>query len=434
MGIFCAVLLVCVFSGVYILYAMLGGVVIFSAYALLKGNSPKQVLHMILSGIKTAKNVLFALVLVGMMTALWRSSGTIPAIVSYSAKLIQPGAFILVAFLLNCLVGFLMGTSLGTSATMGIICVTVGKTMGIDPMFIGGAVLSGAYFGDRCSPVSTSALLVSTVTDTNLYDNIKAMFKTAAVPFAVTCGIYLVLGLKVPHGDVAQDTMSLFSSDFVIHPVVLIPAAIILILALFRVDVKISMAVSIVSAFIISLFVQHRGVAELVRTMVSGFKCSNAEIASMTDGGGIISMLKVIAIICCALAFSGIFDKTGITESFKIPIEKLSRKITPHGAMLAASVVTSVIGSNQTIALILTNSLCENTVEDKHKRAIYLEDTVILIAALVPWSTAGGAALSAASAPESSIPFAFYLYVLPVMNLIFDIIKEKSRRKTAAKV
>lgn len=431
-GIFCACLITCVALDVYVLYPMLGGVVIFSAYALIKGYSFKEVLQMILSGIKTAKNVLFALVLVGMMTALWRSSGTIPAIVSYSAKLIQPSIFILVAFLLNCLVGFLTGTSLGTSATMGVICVTVGITMGIDPMYVGGAMLSGAYFGDRCSPVSTSALLVSTVTDTNLYDNIKKMFRTAAVPFAVTCVTYLILGFNIPHDTVSHDVLGLFANDFVIHPVVLIPAATIIILALFRVDVKISMAVSIAAAFVISLVTQHRAVSEILKTMIFGFKCENKEIASMTDGGGVISMLKVIAIICCALAFSGIFDRTGITASFKKPLEKLSRKATPFGAMLAASAITSVIGSNQTIALILTNSLCENIVEDRQKRAIYLEDTVILIAALVPWSTACGAALSVASAPDASIPFAFYLYILPLINFAVELIKIKTKKEKIA--
>ena len=253
-GIFCLCLIVCVALGVYILYPMLAGVLIFSAYALIKGFKIKQVFGMILSGIKTAKNVLIALVIVGMMTALWRSSGTIPAIVSYASTLIHPDIFILAAFLLNCLVGFLMGTSLGTSATMGVICVTVGKTMGIDPVIVGGAVLSGAYFGDRCSPVSTSALLVSTLTKTNLYDNIKTMFKTAAVPFAVTCVMYLALGFGVAKTGAEQSIDGLFSKDFVIHLVVLIPAALIILLALFRVDVKISMGVSTLSAFLREFF------------------------------------------------------------------------------------------------------------------------------------------------------------------------------------
>lgn len=428
-GIFCLCLIVCVALGVYILYPMLAGVLIFSAYALIKGFKIKQVFGMILSGIKTAKNVLIALVIVGMMTALWRSSGTIPAIVSYASTLIHPDIFILAAFLLNCLVGFLMGTSLGTSATMGVICVTVGKTMGIDSVLVGGAVLSGAYFGDRCSPVSTSALLVSTLTKTNLYDNIKTMFKTAAVPFAVTCVMYLALGFGVAKTGAEQSIDGLFSKDFVIHPVVLIPAALIILLALFRVDVKISMGVSTLSAFLISVFVQHRGFAELLKTMITGFKCENEKIASMTDGGGVISMLKVIAIICCALAFSGIFDKTGITASFKTPIKKISEKISPYGAVLVASCVTSAIGSNQTIALILTNTLCEDVMPDNGRRAICLEDTVIVIAALVPWSTAGGAALSAASAPEKSILFAFYLMVLPLINFAFDFIKRKTTKK-----
>lgn len=427
-GSFCACLLGCVITKISILYAMFAGVVIFSVYTLAKGFSFRELLSMMAKGIRTAKNVLIALVLIGMMTALWRGSGTIPTIVTYSSKLISPGIFLLAAFLLNSLVAFLMGTSLGTAATMGVICVTVGRTMGIDPFFVGGAVLSGTYFGDRCSPVSTSALLVSTITETDLYDNIKKMFRTAAVPFAATCVIYLILGAVIPASGAQSDVGAMFSGEFTIHAAALIPAVLILVLALFRVNVKISMSVSIVSAFILSLALQHRAPLDVLRSMVFGFVSKDETIASMVNGGGITSMLKVIGIICCSLAFSGIFEKTGITDSFRGAVKKLSGKISVYGAAIVVSFITSAVGSNQTLAVMLTDQLCSELEKDNTKRALMYENTAILIAAIIPWSTASSVALTAATAPISSISLAFFLFLVPLWNFLYELLRNKRKK------
>ena len=166
-------------------------------------------------GIKTAKNILITFMLIGIMTALWRAGGTIPVIVSASASLISPSVFIALAFVLNCALSFLTGTAFGTSATMGVICMTVARALGVDVIMTGGAVLAGAYFGDRCSPVSTSALLVSELTGTDIYDNIKNMLKTAAIPFLLSCAVYLAFGFALPsHGDTLPDIKGIFSADF----------------------------------------------------------------------------------------------------------------------------------------------------------------------------------------------------------------------------
>lgn len=424
-AVFCLCLMGCVVFKISVLYAMVFGVILFGVYAMIKGHKFSDVVKMMLKGVSTGKNVLIALVLVGMMTALWRSSGTIPAIVTYSSKLIAPGIFILISFLLNCLVAFLMGTSLGTAATMGIICVTIGKTMGIDPFFVGGAVLSGTYFGDRCSPVSTSALLVSTITKTDLYDNIKRMFRTAAIPFVLTCIIYLIMGLLIKSEPVFNDTGAMFSTEFNIHIIALIPAAVILILALFRVNVKISMGVSIVSAFVISVFLQQHVPSELLKAMLFGFKCRTEQLGTMLDGGGIKSMLKVICIIICSLAFSGVFEKTGLTSSFKESVKKLSGRTGVFAATVMVSFIASAVASNQTLAVMLTDQLCSGIEGDNRKRAVNYENTVILIAAIIPWSTASSVALSAANAPVSSIALAFFLFLVPAVNLITEIIKSK---------
>ena len=171
--LFAVVLTVFIIYDWSIVLALLIGLFIFSLYAKLKGNSFKVIGRMIVDGAKTSKNILIVFFLVGVLTALWRDCGTIPTIIAYTVDLINPRSFIFMTFLLCCLVSFLIGTSFGSAATMGVICVTMGVAMGADPVLTGGAMLSGVLFGDRCSPVSTSALLVSELTGTNIYENIK---------------------------------------------------------------------------------------------------------------------------------------------------------------------------------------------------------------------------------------------------------------------
>ena len=175
LGSFCALLLACVALELSILYALAGGLVLFLLYGKWKGYAWRELAQMSLSGIKTVKNILITFLLIGMLTALWRDAGTIPVIVCYATQLIRPSLFLVMVFLLNCGVSLLTGTSFGTAATMGM-----------DLLLVGGAMLSGVYFGDRCSPVSTSALLVSELTKTNIFRNIKNMIRSALVPFLIT--------------------------------------------------------------------------------------------------------------------------------------------------------------------------------------------------------------------------------------------------------
>ena len=169
---FIAALAGCVFTGASVLWALAGGYLIFCAYGLIRKHSLAELGKMSLSGVKTVRNILMIFGLIGFITALWRASGTIAVIVCWSSKLVSPSAFLLIAFLLNCMVSILTGTSFGTGATMGVICMAMGRAMELDPFWIGGAILSGIYFGDRCSPVSSSANLVCVLTKTDIYENI----------------------------------------------------------------------------------------------------------------------------------------------------------------------------------------------------------------------------------------------------------------------
>ena len=415
--LFTLVLTVFIALDLSIVLALLIGLFLFSLYAKLKGYSVKAIYRMIVDGAKTSKNILIVFSLVGVLTALWRDCGTIPTIIAYTVDLINPESFIFMTFLLCCLVSFLIGTSFGSAATMGVICVTMGAAMGADPVLTGGAMLSGVLFGDRCSPVSTSALLVSELTGTNIYENIKRMFKTAAVPFAVTSLIYIAAGFFSHTGESKTDIAALFAREVNITPLALIPAAVILVLAFFKVKTRYSMLCSIIAAFFVSLIVQKTEITELLRFIVTGYESTLPELSSMLDGGGFTSMVRVVLIVCISSAYSGIFNATGMLTSLISKLEKLAKKTGSFAVTVFVSVFTSAISCNQTLAIILSDSLCGKLEKDKEQFAIDLENSVVVIAPLIPWSIAGAVPLTSAGAPDSSLLTAFFLYLVPLYYL-----------------
>ena len=421
--LFCVLLLLCVIFDIQLLIALIGGLVLFWLYGFKKGFGPRQLLSMMGEGIKTVKNILITFMLIGMLTALWRAGGTIPVIVSYAIKLIKPSIFLPMVFITNCFVSLLTGTAFGTAATMGVICTTMSAAVGANPLLVGGAILSGAFFGDRCSPVSTSALLVSELTGTDIFANIKNMVKSGAVPFVLATAVYYIIGIVYGTNVTPPDLQSIFEQEFIISPVAVIPAAVIIVLALMKKKVKFIMIVSIITSIPVCIFIQGVDIAALPHILVMGYNAQNAQVAAMINGGGMVSMLKAGAIICISSSYSGIFKHTGLLNGIEGKISALYIKTSAYTATLVAAAAASMVACNQTLAIILTYQLCQNAENDKCRFAINLEDTAVVVAPLVPWSIAAAVPLAAAGADVSSIPFAFFLYLLPLCRLV------TSRRK-----
>lgn len=417
-GIFCALLIICIITGKSILYALLAGLIIFSLYGKKQGYSWRQISRMALQGVWKVKNILLTFILIGMLTALWRQAGTIPAIICYTVRLIKPSTFLLMTFLLNCLISVLTGTALGTAATIGVVCATMASALGIPSWMTGGAILSGVYFGDRCSPVSTSALLVAELTETGIYTNIKNMIKSALAPFTITCILYLTVSIQLHGKTEMPDLGHAFGSEFRLSWIALLPAAVILLLSVMQAGVKIAMIASIVTAIPVCIGLQNMAFTELPELLLNGFHSTDVAVAAMLNGGGITSMLKVGAIVCISSSYSGIFQATGILNGFQKMVCLLANRTKPYFAVLVASILTSVMACNQTLAIMLTGQLCSRTEPDKLRFANNLEDSAVIIAPLVPWSIACAVPLTAAGAPGYSVLFAVFLYLLPLCDLV----------------
>ena len=431
MALFCAALLLCVLLRLNILYALAAGLLIFMIYGKRQDFSWRELFGMVGAGVKTASGVLLTFPIIGILTALWRACGTLPFIICCAVDLIRPEIMLLMTFLLNCGVSVLTGTAFGTAATMGTISVSVGVSMGMDPLLLGGAMLSGVYFGDRCSPVSTSALLVSNLTGTDIYDNIRTMVKTALVPFLVSCGAYLLLGVSGGSGGAQADLWPLYGREMTLRWVMCLPAVLILVLALLRVKVRRAMAASILAAVVLCVLLRRMDALTLLKTAMLGYAASDAEVGAMLNGGGVVSMLRVILIVMISSAYSGIFRETGLLDGLRSRVTALSERTSPCCSMLLTSVLASLVACNQSFAIILTDQLCAQTQTDARERASDLGNTAVVVAPLVPWSIAGATPLSTVGAPTGSLLAACFLYLLPLWTLLRRTAAPRRAQKAA---
>lgn len=456
---FVAVLVAALAFKVKLVFAMLAGLALFVGYALVRGHGVRRVLAMCGRGIVTAKGILILFVLLGLLTALWRAGGVIPLMVVHSVKVIHGGGFLLAVFLLNCAMSLLTGTALGTAATVGVVCATAGHALGVSPCWVGGAILSGAYFGNRTSPISSMALLTANITNTDIYANVRRMLKTTWLPLLLSCAIYLVVGLcgfandlsgvaggSIYASDVAgnfsaEPVRALFAKEFSLSPWCILPAVLMIILSTLRVQSSRVLLLSALAALPFALVIENRSLADVLRAVVFGFHAHTPELAPMINGGGLLSMLNVFWIVVIAGCYAGIFKETGMLTPLKSAVERIAARTNSFFATLVASCVTACVVCNQTLTIILTHQLTENldtdsapsttklcdadkssdmptTIVKNESHALDLYDTAVTVIALVPWSVATAMVLAAANAPASSVLCACFLYLLPICRLV----------------
>lgn len=426
LSIFIFILAIFVATGQSLIIALSLGLLIFVIYAFIKGNNPKRIGSMILNGVKSARTILIVFGLIGILTALWRAGGTIPFLIYHSIRFIQPDFFVLYAFILCSMVSILTGTSFGTASTMGVVCMSIGLALGIDSFLTGGAILSGVFFGDRCSAISSSALLVSELTQTNLFINIKNMLKTTLIPLLITVVIYAVTGHINSNTVISSESVSIYSDSFNLYWWVSIPAALVIVLSLFKFKVKRTLIISIIASVFVCLYAQKISVSEIISIALMGYEAKNATLGPIINGGGLVSMVRSASIVGISSSYFGIFRNTEILLEIKRWIKNLSLRTTSFFTIFLSSILMSAVSCNQTLATMLTFELNDDLVPDRYKLAIYLENTVIVIAPLIPWSIAGAFPLSAVGAPASSILYAVYLYILPLYGLLTERDKPNS--------
>lgn len=417
---FLAVVLGCVITGQNLLWALWFGIAIFAAIALKRGHTPKEICAMAWKKGRTALVVIPVLLIIGTVTGLWRASGTIACFLYHGLRLISPTWFILMTFLLSAAMSFLLGSAFGVASTAGVVLITIARSGGVDLTVTAGAIISGAFFGDRCSPMASGAALVAACTRSDLYTNIREMLKTGVLPTLLTVVFYTFLSLRHPITTVDPEVLSALSTGFDLSLWTLLPAALMLTLPLFKVPIKLAMAVSALLALILSVTLQGVSLPEALRCALLGF-APEGPLAAILSGGGITSMVKASCIVMSTSLLAGILDGLNALSAFTAPLNRFAEGCGTFPAMVLTSALVSCCFCNQSVAIVMSEQLMAPRYRAEGLSdttlAIDIENSAVMIAGLVPWSIAVAIPLSMMNAPSSSILFAALLYFTPLCYL-----------------
>ncbi|WP_077369082.1 Na+/H+ antiporter NhaC family protein [Anaerosalibacter sp. Marseille-P3206] len=364
------------------------------------------------------------LLLIGMVTASWMASGTVEGMVFYGIKFMNPSFFIVYTYIICTLVSYIMGTAFGTVGTIGLSLMCIARIGNLNPNIVAGAIVSGAYFGDRCSPMSSSANLIANLTDTDIYTNIKNMIKTTIVPVLLCILIYFLFSLKYPLNLVEKGINEEILKYYKISIIVLLPAILILVLSIFKIDVKKSMLLSIILAFIISCFYQGVGIKDFLYYLVFGYKIpSDTFLSSIIKGGGIVSMLGAMYITFVSCALAGVLEGTNLLSNVHKLLKGVDSRYKLFIYTCICSIITAAFGANQSIAIVLTIQLMSEIYKDmnldKYQFALNIENSAVVISPLIPWNISGlipAATLSVSSVKY--IPYAFYICLVPIVTIM----------------
>lgn len=418
---FC-LLMFAVLKNLFIGYPLIICWSMFLFFSLKKGFTFKEVLGMSYEGGKKSFVILKILILIGAVISIWMASGTIPSIVYYCLKYITPSTFLLSAFLICCMMSFLIGTALGTVSTIGIPLIILARSGNVSLNMAAGAIIAGAYFGDRCSPMSSSAVLVASLTKTNLFINIKNMLRSSIIPFLLSIVFYYLLSQYRPLEIINNNLSFELAKTFRIGIVMLVPAFIIILMSLFKVRMQISMLISVLCAIILSIFLQKYQLGQILKYAFWGFQLDNGSLQSIIRGGGIFAMLKTSLVIFTSCSLAGIFEGIRIFDRLKNYLLELN--LSGDRLFAATSIVSTIaaaFGCTQTIAMIITNEImgvCYDK-EDNYSFSLDLENSGILISALIPWNIAALVPTTTMNVSTAGfLPYAFYIYALPIIYYI----------------
>ncbi|MFC4267492.1 Na+/H+ antiporter NhaC [Polaribacter marinivivus] len=400
----------------------------------------------ILENLKSILVPIAILFLVGALAGTWLVSGIIPAMVYYGLQVLSPALFLPVSIIIAAIISIATGSSWTTSATVGIALVSIGSALGIPTGMIAGAVISGAYFGDKMSPLSDTTNLAPAMAGTDLFTHIRYMFYTTIPSILITLIVFSVLsGTIETTGDAdVSNLLNVVQSTFNITPWLFIVPLLVIVLIVFKVKPLISLGIGVLSAIVLALIFQNDVLLSisdskftsildsiLIETQV---ETDNEKLTQLFSAKGMQGMLWTVYLIICAMVFGGVMD--GIGALAKITKSLLSVATSIFG--LFASTVASCLGlnivaSDQYLAIVVPGKMFKKAYEDRglapENLSRTLEDSGTVTSVLIPWNTCGAyqSGVLGVSVADYFV-YAIFNYLSPIMTLIFAAFNIQIRR------
>lgn len=434
-----------------ILAAAVAGVI-----ALGLGYKWDDMLDGIVKSISSAMGAILILLLIGSLSGTWLISGIVPAMIYYGLEILNPTIFLFAACVVSAIVSLATGSSWSTAATIGIALIGIGQTLGISEGVVAGAVISGAYFGDKMSPLSDTTNLAPAMAGTDLFTHIRYMTLTTVPSITIALIIFLIWGFTLePSGAVGQieEVQTAIATKFNISLWLFLVPALVIFLIIKKMPALPALLIGTLAGFVFAMIFQPEIIKEVSKnyenfTLASfkAFMLSMYASVSFTTGvelldaegllssKGMVGMLNTVWLIICAMIFGGVMESTGMLKRIAKSIIKLAKST---GSLIASTAGTCLIfnltASDQYIAIVVPGRMYAEEFKERglapENLSRTLEDTGTVTSVLIPWNTCGAYQSSVLGvATFTYLPYCFFNIISPFMTILFAYLNIKIKR------
>lgn len=411
---------------------MFCGVIAAALMALWLGFKWETIEKAMMDGIYNALQAAIILMIVGVLIGVWIVSGVVPAMIYYGLKLLSPSIFLVAAVLICSVTSLATGTSWGTMGTMGLALMGIAVGLDIPAPMAAGAIISGAYFGDKMSPLSDTTNLAPAMAGTDVMTHVKFMLLPTGIAYGLTLIIFGILGGIYVHGGNAADMSAVsdmsgaLASEFCLSPVLLLPPLIVILAVAFKIPAIPGITLGIIAGALLGPVFQGAdcGLGVLLEAGMSGYVSDTGieAIDSLLTTGGIENMLSSVSLTLIAMMFGGIMEKTGQLE---VVVNKIIALAKSPAALVGTTELTCVLSNatmpEQYISIVVPGRMYAEAYREQglHPKTLSnaLESSGTVTSALIPWNTCGVFIFATLGiSTVSYLPFAFFNWLMPVIT------------------
>ena len=421
------------------------GVVIAAIVAISLGYKWQTIEKMMIDGISKAMQSILILAIVGMMIGVWLLSGTIPTMIYYGLKLLSPKVFLIAAVLICSITSLATGTSWGTMGTMGLALIGIGNGLGMPIGPTAGAVLAGAYFGDKMSPLSDTTNLAPAMAGTDVFTHVKYMLKSTTVAYLISLIFFGVYGfMHAASGNVdtsqAQVLMDGIASNFNINPLLLLPPLVVIAAIALKIPAIPGIVLGLITGAVLApIFQTGANFGAILECSLNGFVCET-EIESLNDlltTGGLMNMSSSILMTVIAMMFGGIMEDTG---QLAVIIEAITKRIRSDAGLIGATEITCVLSNvvmpEQYISILVPGRMYAPAYRKAglHPKCLSnaLESAGTVTSCLVPWNTCGMFIMATLGVSTLEYaPWAVFNYLMPIVTFVMAFMGITATKMTA---
>ncbi|WP_406682595.1 Na+/H+ antiporter NhaC [Shouchella clausii] len=411
------------------------GTAVAALMAMKAGFKWNEIEESMYKGIKLALPAVVIIILVGLTIGAWIGGGIVATMVFYGLKIMSPSFFLVSICVICAAVSLSIGSSWSTMATIGVAGMGIGLSMGIPAAMVAGAVISGAYFGDKLSPLSDTTNLAAGLTGTDLFEHIKCMLVSTIPALLISLIVYWFLGRNEVEGNTAsfadiERTMASLQENFVLSPWLLIVPLAVIVFVMFKVPAIPALGVGIVLGFFSQIYVQGDAWSIAVSTLQNGYviDTGNHMVDELFNGGGIEAMMYTVSLTIVAMTFGGVLENTGMLQAIVQQILKWAK--TAKRLIITtvlSSFATNVSCSEQYISIVVPARMYDKSYEDQQLHSKNLsravEDGGTLTSVFVPWNTCGVFIFATLGVHAFQYaPYAILNFTVPLLSIILTLL------------